>query len=296
MSVKASSWARGLTEFKTKNDKVVLMILAERASNEGQECWPSMRLLALECIATQRTIKTRIHNLIAQGYVTRLQRGTRHQKSVYRLNVEGLPPDGQDDSPPNLPLTLEEMAQFDADAEQFHLENSDFQGENNDFQGENSDFQGENNDFQGESFVSSNLPVEPYKRTGSRTGDKATTAADNVTGFSQNLAAAYLANVGPVTPMLLAEFERFAANHDPPETWGEQAVVEAVEHNVLKWTYIRAVLLRWCEESNDEVKTKEAEPSHRGVEVRPGEFWFGNYKPYTDPDSPFYAEYKGDDS
>ncbi|QPC84658.1 DnaD domain protein [Phototrophicus methaneseepsis] len=61
-----------------------------------------------------------------------------------------------------------------------------------------------------------------------------------------NAFALYEANIGPLTPRIKDEIvdaeEEFSA------AWVEDAINQAVQQNVRKWSYVRAVLKRWQQE------------------------------------------------
>jgi DnaD/phage-associated family protein len=65
-----------------------------------------------------------------------------------------------------------------------------------------------------------------------------------------NVFAQYEENIGPLTPMLAEEL-REAADSWPP-SWIEDAIRLAVENNVRKWSYVRAILERWSREGRDD--------------------------------------------
>ncbi len=68
-----------------------------------------------------------------------------------------------------------------------------------------------------------------------------------------NIYALYEANIGPLTP-LIADALKDAEN-EYPTAWLEEAIKLAVENNVRRWSYIRAILERWDKEgkSRDEI-------------------------------------------
>jgi DnaD/phage-associated family protein len=69
-----------------------------------------------------------------------------------------------------------------------------------------------------------------------------------------NIFELYEQNIGPLTPMI-ADVLKDAEN-TYPESWIEEAFQIAVERNVRKWNYIKAILRSWKEEGRHERKDR----------------------------------------
>jgi DnaD/phage-associated family protein len=60
----------------------------------------------------------------------------------------------------------------------------------------------------------------------------------------------YEQNIGPLTPMIAELLRDAEANF--PEQWIKEAIQIAVENNVRKWSYVRAILEGWKTEGKDD--------------------------------------------
>ena len=70
-----------------------------------------------------------------------------------------------------------------------------------------------------------------------------------------NIFDLYEANIGLLSPILVDELKDAEANY--PREWIEDAVKIAVENNVRKWSYIRAILERMAIAGRDDSKGKK---------------------------------------
>ncbi len=70
-----------------------------------------------------------------------------------------------------------------------------------------------------------------------------------------NIFDLYEANIGLLSPILVDELKDAEANY--PQEWIEDAVKIAVENNVRKWSYIRAILERMAIAGRDDGKGKK---------------------------------------
>ena len=89
-----------------------------------------------------------------------------------------------------------------------------------------------------------------------------------------NIFVLYEQNIGPLTPILAEELME-AEDTYPPE-WIHDAIRRAVEANVRKWTYVRAILERWQSEGKDD------ETPRRGDEGDWRRFLEGEYSDYIE--------------
>lgn len=63
-----------------------------------------------------------------------------------------------------------------------------------------------------------------------------------------NIYLLYEANIGPLTPIVADMLKQ--AEKDYPLEWIQEAIKEALEHNVRKWKYIQAILANWKEKGH----------------------------------------------
>ena len=78
MSVKAMTWAFGLTDL-SEGHKLLLLALADFADDKGI-CWPSQETLALKCGVTDRTVRSRLKELEAQNFLIRQPRYSKDRR------------------------------------------------------------------------------------------------------------------------------------------------------------------------------------------------------------------------
>ncbi len=69
-----------------------------------------------------------------------------------------------------------------------------------------------------------------------------------VVGERPNIFTLYEQNIGLVTPMIAEELKD--AEKEYPDEWIQEAFKIAVENNVRKWSYLRAILERWRTEGH----------------------------------------------
>ena len=88
-----------------------------------------------------------------------------------------------------------------------------------------------------------------------------------------NVFVIYEQNIGPLTPLLAEELRE--AEQTYPADWIAQAIRIAVEQNVRRWRYVRAILERWRSEGKE-----DAEPG-RGDEEDRYRYIKGKYADYV---------------
>jgi DNA replication protein len=71
----------------------------------------------------------------------------------------------------------------------------------------------------------------------------------------------YEANIGLVSPILAEELKE--AEEAYPHVWIEEAFKLAVENNVRRWSYIRAILQRWAVDGKDDGINKKSRKDDR---------------------------------
>lgn len=88
MSWTAMGWA-GRQRLKRVTDKMVLIALADRHSEEEDASWPSVAWLAEFCCIDRKTVIASLDRLETDGLIedTGLRTGRTRQVKVYRLNV-----------------------------------------------------------------------------------------------------------------------------------------------------------------------------------------------------------------
>lgn len=88
-----------------------------------------------------------------------------------------------------------------------------------------------------------------------------------------NIFVLYEQNIGMLQPMIAQELQE--AEQRYPGEWIEEAFKIAVEANVRKWRYIRAILERWATEGRDDAEAGRASEPDRYRYIK------GKYKDYV---------------
>lgn len=91
--------------------------------------------------------------------------------------------------------------------------------------------------------------VQAIERGEWRPADAAGGALD-VSPARPTIYALYEQNIGPLTPMIAEHLRE--AEESYPEAWIEEAMRIAVDNNVRKWSYVRAILDDWRTRGKDE--------------------------------------------
>jgi DnaD/phage-associated family protein len=87
-----------------------------------------------------------------------------------------------------------------------------------------------------------------------------------------NVFVLYEQNIGPLTPLLAQELQQ--AEGDYPSDWIADAIGIAVEQNVRKWRYVRAILDRWQQDGRDDETSGRGDKEDRYRYIR------GKYRDY----------------
>ncbi len=87
-----------------------------------------------------------------------------------------------------------------------------------------------------------------------------------------NIFVLYEQNIGVLQPIIAEELQE--AEETYPAEWIEEAFKIAVEQNVRKWRYVRAILERWVTEGKDDGKDKRDRREDRYRYIK------GKYKDY----------------
>ncbi|NIN69325.1 MAG: DnaD domain protein [Anaerolineae bacterium] len=88
-----------------------------------------------------------------------------------------------------------------------------------------------------------------------------------------NIFVLYEQNIGTLQPMIAEELQE--AEDTYPAAWIDEAFKIAVEQNVRKWSYIRAILERWATEGKDDGKAGRDSEEDRYRYIK------GKYKDYV---------------
>ena len=213
LSNKARDWAR-FVEGLTLSESLVLRELAEYYNEAKGAAWPSIAMIQKGCNnINEKTVRRALTSLISQGHITRTQRGTRHQPSVYSLafnrtlaTIEaGVQPDIGDLSTGHLRPFNRTLTSVQPDIDVPHIRNEPL------------------------STISEPL-LEPV-------------AAE----FFNRTIKAYEENIGMITPMVADQIKAIAEEDDPPAAWGEDAIRIAVGAGARNWRYTAAILNRWIQ-------------------------------------------------
>ncbi|MDH7487425.1 MAG: DnaD domain protein [Anaerolineae bacterium] len=84
-----------------------------------------------------------------------------------------------------------------------------------------------------------------------------------------NIFVLYEQNIGPLTPLIAEELRE--AEQSYPAEWIEEAFRIAVEQNVRRWRYARAILERWRQEGKDDKTAQRDDRQERYRYIR-GEY------------------------
>ena len=84
-----------------------------------------------------------------------------------------------------------------------------------------------------------------------------------------NIFVLYEQNIGPLTPLIAEELRE--AEQTYPAEWIEEAFRIAVEQNVRRWRYARAILERWRNEGKDDTTSQPGDRQDRYRYIR-GEY------------------------
>lgn len=87
MSLKIMSQVWEHQNLQTTTEKLVLLCLADFASDEGT-CWPKMATVAAKCNLTERGARSVIEKLEMRGFLTREIRPGKSRSNVFLLHVE----------------------------------------------------------------------------------------------------------------------------------------------------------------------------------------------------------------
>jgi len=89
-----------------------------------------------------------------------------------------------------------------------------------------------------------------------------------------NIFVLYEQNIGPLTPLIAEELRE--AEQSYPADWIEEAFRIAVEQNVRRWRYVRAILERWSSEGKDDRAPRRGDREDRYRYIR------GKYAEYIE--------------
>jgi DnaD/phage-associated family protein len=89
-----------------------------------------------------------------------------------------------------------------------------------------------------------------------------------------NVFILYEQNIGPLTPLIVEELRE--AEQCYTASWIEEAIRVAVEQNVRRWRYVRAILERWSSEGKDDGAPGRSDEENRYRYIR------GDYADYIE--------------
>lgn len=237
MSNKARDWAR-LVSGLTPSETIVLRELAEYYNDQKGEAWPSIDKLHEGCGGiNEKTIRRALANLISQGHITRTQRGTRHQPSVYSLNFDRtlttieteVQPDIDDLSTGHLRLLNRTSTTFQPDIDVPHIRKEPLRTIK-------------------EPLIEP-LPVEVQPDI-----DDLPVSDEFVT----RTVVAYEANIALITPAVADQIKAIAEEDNVQPDWGELAIKEAAIQNKRSWGYARGILNRYITQGNTDDRRRHS--------------------------------------
>jgi DnaD/phage-associated family protein len=85
-----------------------------------------------------------------------------------------------------------------------------------------------------------------------------------------NIFKLYEEHIGPLTPMISDALKEAETLY--PAEWIEEAIRRAVENNVHKWSYVKAILERWKEEGQKDARTYRRDTEKDRKRYVEGEF------------------------
>jgi hypothetical protein len=108
MSWKATAFAKEITENITQSEKLVLLVLADYHHTKHQAAWPSVPVLAKECLCTERTMYRLLGQLADKGFITiRSESGRRNEYIFPALDTPDIKTGVLTTQPLTRPLTFE---------------------------------------------------------------------------------------------------------------------------------------------------------------------------------------------
>jgi hypothetical protein len=97
VSVAVMTWVFQHSQ-STGNDRLVLLAIADRANDDGDDCWPSIPTLARKARCSERTVQRSIKSLAALGELAVEEGAGPHGVNRYRVLMP--PPTGDNLTPP----------------------------------------------------------------------------------------------------------------------------------------------------------------------------------------------------
>ena len=210
----------------TWSEAIVLRELAEYYNDAKGAAWPSIEMLAERCNGiSQRTIRRSLVSLTSQGLITRSQRGTKNQPSVYVLNLNWprvatiTPISTGQIRQVNRPNQVSQPAKPGKSTGQIRQV------------------------IKGEPLLTIKEPLLlPVPES----------------DFFNRTIKAYEQNMGMISPMIAEQIRAIAEEDKPPAAWGEDAIRIAVGANARNWSYTSAILSRWIQQGSQDDRRKGA--------------------------------------
>ena len=235
MSNKARDWARSV-ETSTWSEAIVLRELAEYYNDEKASAWPSIETLHGGCNGiSQRTIRRSLTALVSQGLITRIQRGTKNQTSVYTFNLNW-PTSGRltsistgQNEHLNWPNQVSQLAKPGKSTGQIlHV-------------------------IEEEPLRTFNEPLEPVPVE----VQPATQGKSSEDDFFTRTVKAYEDNIGMIPRLVVEDIQAIAEGDNPPADWGEKAIKVAVFKDARNWGFIKAVINRYIAQGNTDDRPED---------------------------------------
>ena len=87
MSLEAAAWAVTSTGHGHRDQKFLLLVMADYAEPERHMCWPTANKLGETCMMDRTEVESCLNALEENGLITCLRKGAWDQPSLYRLNL-----------------------------------------------------------------------------------------------------------------------------------------------------------------------------------------------------------------
>lgn len=91
MSIHVMSWVLRNSEERVSGRRLVLLVLADHAHEDGRCSWPSVGTIAQEARMSERGVRYALRKLEESGRILR-DGWSRHQTASYRIIMEEPPP------------------------------------------------------------------------------------------------------------------------------------------------------------------------------------------------------------
>lgn len=244
MGYRAIAWAWAVQGIGP-SERLILIALADSASNADGTCWPGLDLIASMTGYTKRTVISTINSLANRQLISVVERRDeygRQRSNFYRLSLQSEIPSPYHEDDDNLPL--------ESDALRVKLAHEP----------------GEIDDTP-PSPPRIDEPSEEEPSLGSEEPRAAAAVAAKPSGSGSDLVRALAKGhedvIGLTTPYVAQQFALFVEEYPSfPVAWVTDAFAKAGDNNVRKWAYVRSILEGWATNGRDDRAPRPETNSH----------------------------------